>query len=40
MAAADDLKRFRSNRQDEIDSAAQYHAMAERDPGVARVYLE
>jgi VIT1/CCC1 family predicted Fe2+/Mn2+ transporter len=42
MAADDDLRRFRSNRQDEIDSAAQYHAMAdaERDPGVARIYRE
>ncbi|HEY5938608.1 MAG TPA: VIT1/CCC1 family protein [Kofleriaceae bacterium] len=42
MAGDDDLKRFRSNRQDEIDSAAQYHAMAdaERDPGVARIYRE
>ncbi|MEJ7597894.1 MAG: VIT1/CCC1 family protein [Kofleriaceae bacterium] len=46
MAAADDdgddLRRFRSNRQDEIDSAAQYHAMAEveGDPGVAKIYRE
>jgi VIT1/CCC1 family predicted Fe2+/Mn2+ transporter len=38
----DDLQRFRSNRQDEIDSAAQYRAMAdvEPDPSVARVYRE
>jgi vacuolar iron transporter family protein len=37
-----DLRRFRDNRQDEIDSAAQYHAMAEVEPDadVARVYRE
>ncbi|HEU0030549.1 MAG TPA: VIT1/CCC1 transporter family protein [Kofleriaceae bacterium] len=37
-----DLKRFRSNRQHEIDSAAQYRAMADAEPdeGVARVYRE
>ena len=36
------LARFRSNRQDEIDSAAQYRAMAaaEPDEAVARVYRE
>jgi VIT1/CCC1 family predicted Fe2+/Mn2+ transporter len=40
--ADDDLRRFRSNRQDEVDSAAQYHAMAaaEPDAGVARIYRE
>lgn len=40
--ADDDLRRFRANRQDEVDSAAQYRAMAdaEPDPGIARVYLE
>jgi VIT1/CCC1 family predicted Fe2+/Mn2+ transporter len=40
--ADDDLRRFRSNRQDEIDSAAQYRAMAaaEPDAGVARIYSE
>ena len=38
----DDLRRFRANRQDEIDSAAQYRAMAEAEPdaGVARIYGE
>jgi VIT1/CCC1 family predicted Fe2+/Mn2+ transporter len=40
--ADDDVQRFRSNRQDEIDSAAQYRAMAEVEPdaGVARIYRE
>lgn len=40
--AEDDLRRFRANRQEEIDSAAQYRAMAaaEPDEGVARVYRE
>jgi VIT1/CCC1 family predicted Fe2+/Mn2+ transporter len=40
--ASDELRRFRSNRQDEIDSAAQYHAMAAAEPDetVARVYRE
>lgn len=35
-----DLRRYRANRQDEIDSAAQYRAMAEaeRDPEAARIY--
>jgi VIT1/CCC1 family predicted Fe2+/Mn2+ transporter len=38
----DDLDRFRTNRQDEVDSAAQYRAMAaaERDAAVARIYRE
>lgn len=38
----DDVTRFRSNRQEEIDSAAQYRTMAqvEKDQGVARVYRE
>jgi vacuolar iron transporter family protein len=40
--ADDDLRRFRANRQGEIDSAAQYRAMAaaEPDAGVARIYRE
>jgi VIT1/CCC1 family predicted Fe2+/Mn2+ transporter len=40
--ADDDQRRFRANRQDEVDSAAQYRAMAdaEPDPGVARIYRE
>lgn len=39
---ADDITRFRANRQDEIDSAAQYRAMADSEPDadVARVYRE
>jgi VIT1/CCC1 family predicted Fe2+/Mn2+ transporter len=38
----DDLRRFRANRQGEVDSAAQYRAMAagEPDTGVARIYRE
>jgi VIT1/CCC1 family predicted Fe2+/Mn2+ transporter len=38
----EDLERFRHNRQEEIDSAAQYRAMAdvESDAAVARVYRE
>jgi VIT1/CCC1 family predicted Fe2+/Mn2+ transporter len=38
----DDLHRFRANRQDEVDSAAQYRAMAaaEPDAGVAKIYRE
>lgn len=42
MASPRDLQRFRANRQDEIDSAAQYRAMAavELDSGVARIYRE
>jgi len=40
--ADDDVRRFRSNRQDEVDSAAQYHAMAaaEPDAAVAKIYRE
>jgi VIT1/CCC1 family predicted Fe2+/Mn2+ transporter len=40
--ATDDVRRFAANRQDEIDSAAQYRAMAdvETDEAVARVYRE
>jgi VIT1/CCC1 family predicted Fe2+/Mn2+ transporter len=40
--ASDELRRFRANRQDEIDSAAQYRAMADAEPddGVARIYRE
>jgi VIT1/CCC1 family predicted Fe2+/Mn2+ transporter len=40
--ADDDLRRFRTNRQDEVDSAAQYRAMADAEPdtGVARIYRE
>ena len=36
---SDAIERYRQNFQDEIDSAAQYHAMAdgEPDPAVARV---
>jgi VIT1/CCC1 family predicted Fe2+/Mn2+ transporter len=39
---ADDPSRFRANRQDEIDSAVQYRAMADAEPdtGVARIYRE
>ncbi|HEY0985845.1 MAG TPA: demethoxyubiquinone hydroxylase family protein [Kofleriaceae bacterium] len=39
---ADDLDRFRANRQGEVDSAAQYRAMAAAEPDdtVARVYRE
>ncbi len=38
----DDIRRFRLNRQDEIDSAAQYHAMAdvESDESIANIYRE
>jgi len=38
----DDLRRFRRNRQDEVDSAAQYRAMAagEPDDAVAKIYRE
>jgi VIT1/CCC1 family predicted Fe2+/Mn2+ transporter len=41
MADAD-LRRFRANRQDEVDSAAQYRAMADAEPdaGVAKIYRE
>lgn len=40
MATAADLERYKKSRQDEIDSAAQYHAMAEGEPrpGIADVY--
>jgi VIT1/CCC1 family predicted Fe2+/Mn2+ transporter len=40
--ADDDLRRYRANRQDEVDSAAQYRAMqaAEPDAAVARIYGE
>jgi len=42
VATPTDLERFRANRQDEIDSAWQYRAMAEAepDPAVARVYRD
>ena len=42
VAGADDVRRFFANRQDEIDSAAQYRAMAEAEPdeGVAKIYRE
>ena len=42
MATAEEIRRYRFNLQDEIDSAAQYRAMAqgERDEAVARVYRE
>jgi VIT1/CCC1 family predicted Fe2+/Mn2+ transporter len=40
MATAPDIARYRENWQDEIDSAAEYRAMAvgERDPKIAKVY--
>jgi VIT1/CCC1 family predicted Fe2+/Mn2+ transporter len=40
MATASDIVRYRENWQDEIDSAAEYRAMAagERDPKIAKVY--
>ncbi|MFT3768830.1 MAG: VIT1/CCC1 transporter family protein [Minicystis sp.] len=42
MPTTDDLRRYRRNWQDEIDSAAQYRAMAdaERTASVAQVYRE
>ena len=42
MPGTDDVRRFLANRQDEIDSAAQYRAMADSEPdaGVARIYRE
>jgi hypothetical protein len=42
MPGRDDVQRFLANRQDEIDSAAQYRAMADSEPdaGVARIYRE
>ena len=38
----DDVTRYRTNWQEEIDSAARYQAMAEaeRDPGRAQVYRD
>ena len=41
-ASPDDVRRFFTNRQDEIDSAAQYRAMAEAetDVDVARIYRD
>ena len=41
-ASPDDVHRFLTNRQDEIDSAAQYRAMAdsEADANVSRIYRE
>lgn len=41
MATRDELVRYRFNRQEEVDSAFQYRAMAqgERDPSLARIYL-
>lgn len=41
MATPDELERFRRNRQEEVDSAFQYRAMAkgEKDASLARVYL-
>lgn len=41
MATRDELRRYRSNRQEEVDSAFQYRAMAqgEKDASLARVYL-
>ena len=40
MAQPSDVQRYRENRQDEIDSAAEYGAMAasESDSKIARVY--
>ncbi len=40
MPNASDVERYRRSRQEEIDSAAQYHAMAEGEPraGIADVY--
>jgi hypothetical protein len=42
VSASDDVRRFLANRQDEIDSAAQYRAMADSEPdeGVATIYRE
>src|SRR4029453_16422861 len=42
MPTAQDIERYRKNRQDEIDSAARYHAMAdvEARAGVATVYRD
>jgi len=40
MTNGTDVERFRENWQDEVDSAAEYRAMAasERDPRIAKVY--
>src|SRR5271170_6745791 len=40
MENTNDVERFRENWQDEVDSAAEYRAMAagERDPKIAKVY--
>lgn len=40
MVTSQDIRRYRENLQDEIDSAAQYRAMAARegDPNLARIY--
>jgi VIT1/CCC1 family predicted Fe2+/Mn2+ transporter len=42
MATARDVRRYLRNRQDEIDSAAQYVAMAEgeADPSIAQIYRD
>jgi hypothetical protein len=42
MPGQDDVRRYRANWQEEIDSAARYRAMAEAEPraGVARVYRD
>ncbi len=42
MPGRDDVRRFLANRQDEIDSAAQYRAMADSEPdvGIAKIYRE
>jgi VIT1/CCC1 family predicted Fe2+/Mn2+ transporter len=39
---SDDVTRYRANRQDEVDSAAQYRAMAEAEPdqAVAKIYRD
>jgi vacuolar iron transporter family protein len=39
---SDDLERYRANRQDEVDSAAQYRAMAAAEPdvAVAKIYRD
>jgi VIT1/CCC1 family predicted Fe2+/Mn2+ transporter len=41
MATRDELVRYRFNRQEEVDSAFQYRAMArgERDPSLSRIYV-
>jgi rubrerythrin len=42
MSNPDDVRRYRTNWQEEIDSAARYRAMAEAEPreGVAQVYKD